>query len=372
MMSLICDKICRILRLSSAFFDQPDDVMPNNFYLETHMFSDYVLRNFQMEFIQAGRSLSCYRKVNHSYSTSPDDLVNTLSVLPDWLVVRSSEQSVVARTPLGCVRITLRCRTNATECFIDCWAPDAASGTTLVDTVQAVAGHMVEQERSVEVTWSFYSPKGMSSVTTSESFTDQILSASYPWLPCSLDAFTEQYLGSTAPILILYGPPGTGKTRLIRHMLNAISIRRNRRSRVSYTTDNKCSRSDEFFTDFMIQRYDAMVIEDADHLLEPRSSGNQELHQLLAISDGLLDPRGRKLIFSTNLPSKLEIDDALLRPGRCFDCVSASKLNQTQADAVVAALAEAPDARRTALARLRRNGASTYSLAEIYAAVEQG
>lgn len=78
-----------------------------------------------------------------------------------------------------------------------------------------------------------------------------MLPAAYPWLQGGLHTFTEQYLYSTAPILIFYGPPGTGKTRLIRHILKAMSTQRNEPLRVAYTADVQSSGSDEFFVRFM-------------------------------------------------------------------------------------------------------------------------
>src|SRR5207344_2938402 len=65
-------------------------------------------------------------------------------------------------------------------------------------------------------------------------------------------------------------------------------------------------------------RQDAFVIEDADHLLKPRSDGNQHLHRFLTIADGVVRSQGRKIIFSTNLPNVGDLDEALIRPGRCY------------------------------------------------------
>ena len=58
--------------------------------------------------------------------------------------------------------------------------------------------------------------------------------------------------------------------------------------------------------------------EDADYILKPRADGNDNLHRFLTIADGVVRSQGRKIIFSTNLPNIGDLDDALIRPGRCF------------------------------------------------------
>ena len=40
--------------------------------------------------------------------------------------------------------------------------------------------------------------------------------------------------------------------------------------------------------------------------------------RILMIADGVVRAQNRKIIFTTNLPNIGSIDDALLRPGRCF------------------------------------------------------
>jgi hypothetical protein len=67
--------------------------------------------------------------------------------------------------------------------------------------------------------------------------------------------------------------------------------------------------------------HDTFVVEDADHLLTARSGGNQDLHRFLAIADGVVSAQERKILFTTNLPNVHDIDEALLRPGRCFATV---------------------------------------------------
>src|ERR1700676_3197847 len=77
----------------------------------------------------------------------------------------------------------------------------------------------------------------------------------------------------------------------------------------------------EIFVDVITGNHDAFVIEDADHLLMARSNGNVDLHRFLAVADGVVRAQGRKIIFTTNLPNIGDIDEALVRPGRCFATV---------------------------------------------------
>ena len=75
-----------------------------------------------------------------------------------------------------------------------------------------------------------------------------------------------------------------------------------------------------------------MVIEDADEFLRSRTEGNVTMHKFLNVGDGLVTTKGKKMIFSTNLPSINDIDSALIRPGRCFDILAFAPLTQDQAE----------------------------------------
>jgi ATP-dependent 26S proteasome regulatory subunit len=55
------------------------------------------------------------------------------------------------------------------------------------------------------------------------------------------------------------------------------------------------------------------------------------MHRFLNVGDGLVTTKGKKMIFSTNLPSIRDIDSALIRPGRCFDIVEFKPLNLSDA-----------------------------------------
>ena len=149
----------------------------------------------------------------------------------------------------------------------------------------------------------------------------------YPFLKGeTLESYYNRYLESSANILLLIGPPGTGKTTFIRGLLamtNSSAI-------VSY--DSQILEKDSFFARFIEGDETIMVLEDSDAFLKSRSDGNTMMHRFLNVGDGLVTTKGKKMIFSTNLPSIRDIDSALVRPGRCFDIITFDTLKQEEAE----------------------------------------
>jgi adenylate kinase family enzyme len=149
----------------------------------------------------------------------------------------------------------------------------------------------------------------------------------YPFLEGqTLAEFYDNFMHSSASILLLIGPPGTGKTTFIRGLLQhseASAI-------VSY--DSNVLEKDYVFANFIEGEKNVLVLEDADMFLKARAEGNTMMHKFLNVGDGLVTTRNKKLIFSTNLPSIRDIDSALIRPGRCYDILHFDELNQEQAE----------------------------------------
>jgi ATP-dependent 26S proteasome regulatory subunit len=84
------------------------------------------------------------------------------------------------------------------------------------------------------------------------------------------------------------------------------------------------------------------------------------MHRFLNVGDGLVTTKGKKMIFSTNLPSIRDIDSALIRPGRCFDIVTFDQLDVAQANALAAKLnVKLP-------VRPRGKETDKYSIAEVF------
>jgi len=143
------------------------------------------------------------------------------------------------------------------------------------------------------------------------------ISEMYPFLKDeSIESYYDRFITSNASILLLIGPPGTGKTTFIRGLLNYTQ------KNAIVTYDEGLLQKDYVFARFIEDEVSVMVIEDADNFLRSRTDGNSMMHRFLNVGDGLITVTGKKLIFSTNLPSIKDVDPALVRPGRCFDVLN--------------------------------------------------
>lgn len=155
------------------------------------------------------------------------------------------------------------------------------------------------------------------------------LNEMYPFLEGkSLGEYYDDFMDSTASILLLIGPPGTGKTTFIRGLLQYCNVS----AMVSY--DTNVLEKDYVFASFIEGDKSILVLEDADMFLKSRQEGNTMMHKFLNVGDGLVTTRNKKLVFSTNLPSVRDIDPALVRPGRCYDIISFRELTQAEAEAL--------------------------------------
>ncbi|MCX7055911.1 MAG: ATP-binding protein, partial [Proteobacteria bacterium] len=217
------------------------------------------------------------------------------------------------------------------------------------------------------VYWYFVTSQGLDFTVMNEVASDELLDEAYPDVAGGVGAFIGRYLESLDPVLVLQGPPGSGKTRLLRAILGELSRRRGEEIGVITSNDPRALVDDQLYVRFLTSSMDAFVIEDADNLLRPRSDGNELMQRFLTIADGIVRNRGRKIIFTTNLPNIGDLDDALVRPGRCFARLMTRTLRTVEAERFLTRIcAQEGLPADTALGRLHRTARSTYSVAELY------
>jgi hypothetical protein len=300
----------------------------------------------------------------------PPLLIDRLALRPEWgsLRVNSHTLTIRATNLYGIIEATGT--SDKCSLSIQLWTDTAERGEATIEGILTEFRHLEFLDISFSLNWRFLDGKGhIARATTEERASGELLDEAYPLLG-NVNTFIDQYLEAPETVLVLQGSPGTGKTRLIRAILAAISKRVGVAADVLYTGYSAVLESDEVFLEFITDSHRAFVVEDADHLLKPRSGGNQTLHRFLNIADGIASAHGKKIIFSTNLPNTLDIDEALVRPGRCFAHLYLEELQPEEAVNLLERLCEGtPERRAGALAQLDQAGRKAFSVAEVYSAV---
>jgi SpoVK/Ycf46/Vps4 family AAA+-type ATPase len=255
------------------------------------------------------------------------------------------------------------------SCAFYIWAADVARAEAARQHILAKAGSTRITEPTFSIEWHFLSSGGgLESATIEEIANDVLFDRAYPEIQGGVRDFIRRFLDAPETVLVLQGPPGSGKTRLIRAILGEISRRKGKQAQALYTGDMKALASDEIFVKFITGEEDAFVVEDADHLLKPRADGNDHMHRFLTIADGVVRAQGRKIIFSTNLPNVGDLDEALIRPGRCFARTHVRSLTAEEARLLAEEIA-AGDADKSRRAGEALGESRKRSVAEVYQAL---
>ena len=255
------------------------------------------------------------------------------------------------------------------SCAFSIWAADIATAERAKERLLAKAGSTRITEPMFTIEWNFLTSRGeLESASIEEMATDVLRDRAYPEIEGGVHRFIARYLESRETVLVLQGPPGTGKTRLIRGILGEMSRRKDEPALALYTGDVKAFATDEIFVKFITGWHDAFVVEDADHVLKPRADGNEHLHRFLTIADGVVRSQGRKIIFSTNLPNVGDLDEALIRPGRCFARLHVRALTSAEAQALAGEIAAGDEGKLDRASSTLADGRKR-SLAEVYRAM---
>jgi hypothetical protein len=298
-----------------------------------------------------------------------EDVFDDLALSFGFPAVRIGEGELLLDGPDAFVRCSGWRKAEYCSCSFEIWTQTRPRLEQLRDRLFEIVGDRYAHDQMFTIDWHFmHARAGLRSASFDELALEVVHDEAYPALGSNVRQFADRYLSASETVLILQGPPGTGKTRLVRAILSAISARKSDESaQIMYTADKQALERDEIFVSFITGEHDAFVIEDADHLLLARSNGNHDLHRFLAIADGVVRAQGRKIIFTTNLPNVSDLDDALLRPGRCFANVRTRNLARNEADALLARLVDEPARRERILNRLYAS-TSAVSVANVYQA----
>jgi hypothetical protein len=316
------------------------------------------------------RRLPVYRLLRWSVRRKVADFFDDVALDPHFVSHRVSEGTVLLSAAGTFVCGGGHNKGSYTSCWFSLWAESRARAEEVVERLERIAGESRMRDETFTLDWQFTAANGELRNATFQELADPLLlDEAYPGLGRPVAQFVAAYLDAPECVLILLGPPGTGKTRLVRAILSEITRRKAENAEVMYTADQRALRSDEIFVEFITGSHDAFVIEDTDHLLMARTSGNEEMHRFLAIADGVARSQGRKIIFTTNLPNVNDIDDALVRPGRCFAVVNLRSMTVDEAQRLAERIC-GEDQQRAAQAKtaLLAAGSRYYSVAQVYRA----
>ena len=222
--------------------------------------------------------------------------------LNDHIIVESKTGATIILTGRGCSVEKMK---SDFQCYIVGNKEDLINITTYFDRKF--------QKKASKVDWWYTSKDGANSVSVALADPQVIYPEYYPWFENGPEEYFNRFMESSAPILFISGDPGTGKTSFLRNMIYKAGID----TYVGY--DNKLFEHDGMFIDFLMGEATLMLLEDAETIVLPRKSNNSLITRFLNVSDGLLKLPMKKFIFTTNDSNFANVDQALIRPGRCFD-----------------------------------------------------
>jgi hypothetical protein len=259
-----------------------------------------------------------------------------------WTLSRSLAYLQIDRTIF--VKVEDYCRTGR-----DMWSVadrdiyvSGYGNETQIEALRKKLVELADQDfRVPEITWHYIASQGHRCTATLQfSEPKAVHDEYYPWLTSGVSDYYDRFMASEENILVLLGETGTGKTSFIRNLIWYS------RWDAAFTYDEKLLGTDDLFVEFLTDDVELMVIEDADLFLTNRQhDGNRMMARFLNIGDGLFkSDRTKKIVFTANLTQPERIDNALLREGRCFDCMMFRPLSWAETTRAAAAAAISPPA----------------------------
>lgn len=335
--------------------------------------ADSVIKTRAMRALEHGAArYPIFRRVRCAARRKLEDIFDDLATQAGLAAVRLAEGELLLDGSGVLIEADGWRKAGYCSCQFGIWADSVQRATDVREQLLHIVGDRYEAEQTFTIDWYFTdSSRGLNSTSFDELMVDRLYDEAYPSLGESIASFVNRYLDASETVLVLQGNPGTGKTRLVRAILSALSARKQDSAKVLYTADKRALESDEIFVEFVTGSHDAFVIEDADHLLLARSNGNHDLHRFLAIADGVVRAQGRKIIFTTNLANVNDIDEALLRPGRCFGNVRTRNLRREEAALLMQRMSPDGLVAPAMLEELFAAGTRDVSVASIYRAFAQ-
>lgn len=283
-------------------------------YVETD-FRDYIVNQFVMGCIASNTHIFCDEA---HFDVVPNMLTITSIVLSEYkyeytIVASSDTRAQIIVGTVGIVAI----RTSSNSTYVD-----VTGSQQLIDDVLGKL-RSIHDEITTSVEWMI---SGDGSTITVPLYTPHgIGDSSYPFIEEGVQQFVDDFLNSTENVLLLIGEPGTGKSNFCKYIIS----RSKRNAMITY--DPEIMKKDGIFAQFIEGDAGSLIFEDADQFLGARTEGNPYMSKILNVGDGLVSMRGKKIIFSTNLPNLDDVDPALLRPGRLFSAVCFRKLSCEEA-----------------------------------------
>jgi hypothetical protein len=275
---------------------------------------------------------TCYRHVRIALRGAPiEEIFDKLAVeSPLPRIYRTGASKLLLDGDSALINLNGANKLKHSSLYMEVWAESTERVKALIAEIEAIVAPWKSNVVTFSIDWKFMSAQGMGTVQFEEELDDEIHDEAYPYWSEPRSTLIQKYLASDETVMLVLGTPGTGKTRFVRSIFREIA-KKKESCNVLFTGDQKVLENEQVFAEFITGGHDVFVIEDADHLLMPRSSGNNHLHPFLTVADGIVKAQARKIIFTTNLPNINDVDEALVRPGRCFAALRTTTLDMGQA-----------------------------------------